>query len=81
MSPQVLLDAGEGRGKHARTCEHEGLERPGHPAVAVPEGMNHDEVQVRHGRPHHRRLCVIRLAKLRDEFGHKFGTSRASGAS
>ena len=61
VSAQELLDAAELRGDDAVSREHERLQNPSHPAIAVAERVNHDQVQMRHGCPYEGRFFLARL--------------------
>ena len=69
VGAQPLLDAGELRLCHAAPCQYEGLQCAGKASVAVPEGVDHHQVEVRH-RSLHQGVILRRRDRL-DEFLHQ----------
>ena len=45
---EILLDAHEDRGEDLAACEHEALKAPRHTTVAVPERVDHRQVEMGH---------------------------------
>jgi hypothetical protein len=50
IAAEPLLDAAELRRKDLLPRQHQGLQSTRHATVAVPERVDHDEIEVGHGR-------------------------------